>query len=66
MNRNDVISILIADRAGVNVDASAPTAPIAPTALAAPTALVVFLIAFVVWVELAPTASNVNHHKGEY
>ena len=65
MNLNDVIFILIADRAGVNVDASAPTAPTAPTALAAPTALVALLIAFVVWVGLAPTASNVNHHEGE-
>ena len=65
MNLNDVIFILIADRAGVTVDASAPTAPTVPTALAAPTSLVAFLIAFVVGVGLAPTASNVNHHEGE-
>ena len=65
MNLNDVILILIADRAGVNVDASAPTAPTAPTALAAPTTLVALLIAFEVRVELAPTAPNVNRHKGE-
>ena len=65
MNLNDVIFILIADRAGVNVDASAPTAPTAPTALAAPIALVALLIASIVWVGLAPTTSNVNHHEGK-
>ena len=68
MNLDDVIFILVADRAGVNVDASAPTAPTAPTdptVLAAPTTLVALLIAFEVRVELAPTAPNVNRYKGE-
>ena len=68
MNLDDVTFIFVADRAGVNVDASAPiapTAPTAPTVLAAPTILVAVLIAFEVRVELAPTAPNVNRHKGE-
>ena len=40
MNFDNVITILVADGAGVNLDASAPTVPTAPTALAAPTTLV--------------------------